>query len=103
MNEPSLERLRRNMQRMKVLKALNLLVGVDRETDFETLLNACDIMNAPMVESQLDYHLRLMNAKGWVILRIERTQRRVDDIVGIKLTPKGVDRIDLGKMPELEG
>lgn len=98
-----LERVRHNQQRMKILKALNLLVGVDREADFGTLLDACDNMNAPMVESQLDYHLRYMRAQGWVILRVERTQRSVDEIVAVKLTPKGVDRIDLGKMPELEG
>ena len=98
----SVERIRHNHQRMKILKALLQLVGVDRKAGFDELLEVCDSMGAPMVPRTLDFHLRYMRQEGWVKLRIERTSRKVDDIVGVTLTASGVDRIDIGRMPELE-
>ena len=93
------DRVRHNHQRMKILKALLELVGVDREAGFEELIEVCDNMGAPMVPRTLDFHLRYMRQSGWVKLRIERTNRKVDDIVGVTLTAPGVDRIDIGQMP----
>ncbi len=96
------ERVRHNHQRMEILKALLELVGVDREASFEELLEVCDNMGAPMIPCTLDFHLRYMRPNDWVKLRIERTSRRVDDIVGVTLTANGVDRIDIGWMPSPE-
>jgi hypothetical protein len=97
------ERVRHNYQRMKVLKALNEARGVGREIDFDELLDVCDAMNAAMVPATLDFHLRYMALRGWVSLRIGRTKEAVDAILGVTLTDRGVDRIDIGRMPELEG
>ncbi len=96
------QRIRHNHQRMKILKALLELVGVDREAGFDELLEVADKMGASMVPHALDFHLRYMRQRGWVMLRIESTGRKVDQIVGVKLTAKGVDRIDIGRMPGLE-
>lgn len=93
------DRVRHNHQRMKILKALLELVGVDREAGFEELIEVCDNMGAPMVPRTLDFHLHYMRQSGWVKLRIERTSRKVDEIVGVTLMAPGVDRIDIGRMP----
>lgn len=98
----NLDRVRYNHQRMKILKALNSMAGVDREADFQELLDVCDKMGLPLVPAQLDYHLRYMRQRRWVSLRIGPNERRADAILGVTLTARGVDRIDIGKMPEPE-
>jgi hypothetical protein len=96
------QRLRHNWQRMKVLKALNEHAGVAEWVDFGELLDVLDKMDAPMVPDQLAYHLKFCEEWNWVELKRGRTDQEVNGILKVKLTAAGLDRIDIGKMPELE-
>jgi hypothetical protein len=98
-----LMRLHHNKQRMKILKALLKYPagGVGREVDFEDLYDAASLMGAAMVPDQLDFHLRVLEEWGWVDLWRGNTEKRVDAILTVTLTAAGLDRIDIGKMPEL--
>jgi DNA-binding transcriptional ArsR family regulator len=96
-------RLHHNQQRMKILRALlkHPAGGVGQEILFEDLFDALDLMHASMVPDQLDFHLRVMEDWNWVELRRGNTERRANAILGITLTAAGLDRIDIGKMPDL--
>jgi hypothetical protein len=95
-------RLHHNAQRMKILRALLLYPagGVGREVAFDDLFDAVAVMGAPMVPDQLDFHLRMLEEWNWAELRRGDTEKKVDAILGATLTAAGVDRIDIGKMPE---
>lgn len=99
----SVNRIRHNYQRMKILKAINESRGVGREIEADELLEQCAAMGSPMVPPVLDYHLRYMAQRGWVVLQLGPNDERVDAVIAVTLTARGLDRIDIGKMPELEG
>jgi hypothetical protein len=96
-------RLHHNSQRMKILNALLRYPagGVGREVEFEDLFDAVALMGAAMVPDQLDFHLRMLEEWNWVELRRGATEKKVDAILGATLTAAGVDRIDIGRMPDL--
>ena len=98
-----LVRLHHNKQRMKILQALLKYPegGVGREIAFDDLFDAVALIGAAMVPDQLDFHLRMLEEWNWVELRRGDTDKKIGAILGVTLTAAGVDRIDIGKMPEL--
>ena len=95
------ERIRHNFQRMKILKALTKHVGVGVWLDLDELLTVLDKFNVPMVPDQLSFHLRYCQEQGWVELQRGKTKARGDTILRVKVTAAGIDRVDIGTMPEL--
>lgn len=96
-------RLHHNAQRMKVLKALLKYPsgGVGQEVAFDDLFDAIAIMGGALVPDQLDFHLRVLEEWNWVELRRGDTEKKANAILGVTLTAAGLDRIDIGKMPDL--
>jgi len=94
------ERIHHNRQRMGILKALNVHVGVGEWVDFEEAIEVLDKMDLPMVPNQLSFHLRFCEGHGWVDLKRGRTEESANAILKVRLTVVGLDRIDIGKMPD---
>jgi hypothetical protein len=105
MNETA--RVHHNRQRMAILRALKLhletlSLGIGDWLDFDELREVLDKMDLPMVTGQLAFHVSVCEAHGWLDLKRGRTERSVNAILKVRLTAAGLDRIDIGKMPDLE-
>lgn len=96
------QRIHHNYQRMKLLRALLKHKGVRHWVDFDELMLVVDAFGIPMIDDQLDFHLAYCEGHGWVELERGRGERSANQILRARLTVSGLDRIDTGKMPELD-